>query len=241
MKTIHRLLLSVGGGLLIAIGALLYLRSAERKIHAQQKMTGVLVAKRYVPAGKRITADDVEERAIPEAYVQPMSLATLKGTPVHSRRGLTKGEQITRMNVYEEGALLGLAWVLAPGQTAVSLQLPPPHAVGGHLVPGDRVDVLCVLDRQPGWEEPAAFSIFSRVRVLAVNEKIVDAPAPSAHENSRREMPNETILVTLELPLDLAARLALAEEKGRITLALTSPLDLETHLAPLVNLRGLKR
>jgi pilus assembly protein CpaB len=143
--------------------------------------------------------------------------------------------------VYEEGTLLGLGWVLSPGETAVSTQLPLERAAGGHIVPGDRVDVVCVLDRQPGWEEPSAFALLTRARVLAVNDQIVDAPVAAPHENLKREMSNEAILVTLGLPLEQAARLALAEEKGRISLALTSPLDSGSHSAPMVHLRSFKR
>jgi pilus assembly protein CpaB len=239
MKTTHRILISIGGGALIAAGALLYLRRAEQKIHAQQKMTTVLVAKRFIPAGKPIKVDEVEERPIPEAYLQPLALSTLKGKAVRSRRGVAKGEQITRSNVYEEGTLLGLAWALSPGKTAVALQLPLDRAAGGHIGPGDHVDVLAVLDKQPGWDDPLAVPLFSRVRVLAINDKVLDASGAAAAE--RREMSNEGILVTLELSLEGAARLMLAEEKGHITLALTSPLDTEPHSASAAGLRSLKR
>jgi pilus assembly protein CpaB len=237
MKTGHRVLIAAGAGVLTALAAFFYLKGAEKKINAQQKMAPVLVARRFIPMGKTIKADDVEERQIPEAYLQPMVISSLKGGGVRARRGVIKGEQISRTNVYEEGAQLGLGWALGPGETAVSALFSPERAAGGHILPGDRVDVLCVLDRQPGWDEPAAFPLFARVRVLAVNDRIIDAPV----ENQKREVPNEAILVTLGLPLEWAARMALAEEKGRLALALTSPLDTGTHTASVATLRSLKR
>ncbi len=237
MKTSQKLMVCVGAGVLITMAVFLYLKETERKIHAQQKMGKALIARRYVAAGKIVNTDDVEERAVPEAYIQPMALNTLKGEPVRARRGLIKGEQITRTNVYEEGALLGLGWTLAVGETAVSTRLPVERAAGGHIQPGDRVDVLCALDRQPGWDEPAAFALLSRARVVAVNDKVLDAPA----ENTAREVSNETILVTLVLPLESAIRLALAEERGTISLALTSPLDTGPRAVNAVTLRSFKK
>jgi Flp pilus assembly protein CpaB len=170
-----------------------------------------------------------------------MALRTLKGVVVRARRGVIKGEQITRSNVQEEGAELGLSWALSATETAASVLLPPERAAGGHLEPGDRVDVIGVFDHQPGWDEASAVVLDTGVKILAVNDRVINSPSPQGGENMKREVSNEPILVTLSVPLHGAARMALAQEKGRVFLMLTSPLETGVHSAAAVALRSLKR
>ena len=92
-------------------------------------------------------------------------------------------------------------------------------AVGGHVLPGDWVSVLCC----PARGAPAV-DVVRRARVGAVQEKIWDpsgAPAsPSASLGS-----NEFFLVTLILTPEQSMRVVSFSERGRLSLALLSPID----------------
>src|SRR5687767_539338 len=61
----------------VFVGLWFHLARAERRLNARQAMTRVVVARRYVPQGKTVPADFVEEREIPVAYLQPTALRSV--------------------------------------------------------------------------------------------------------------------------------------------------------------------
>jgi pilus assembly protein CpaB len=174
----------------------------------------------------------VRIKPLTEAYREPLVLTAFTNA-LTSRVGILKGEQLTKSKVLDENTPLGLAWALAAGETAVALRLNAEQAVGGMINPGDRVNVLCTFDRQPGWEEAQTVEFLSRVRVLAVD-------GATTASSQRKDVSNEFVLVTLATTPQQSARIVLAGEKGRVSLALLSPLDARIAAAAPVGLRNFK-
>jgi pilus assembly protein CpaB len=200
-----------------------WLTHEETQRRAQQKMTTVLVAKKYIPGGKTLDEALLQETLVPAAYAQPSAIQSKSelldenGRPhFRARIGLLKGEQITTSKLHDDKSAAGLAWVLSPGQTAFSLRLPVEKAVGGLIQPGDWVHVINVTEK-------SAQMLFSPVRVIALQDRIIDA-APT-EKATIESSTNDTILVTIGVTPAQATAMAWAVERGRIALALTAPIN----------------
>jgi len=245
MKPSHKLIISVGAGLVLALGVWVYLKKQEAKIRSYYTMTTVITAKRYIAQGNAIKKSWVEKKQIPEAFLQPTALQSwselegLGGGPYKAQVGLLKGEQITKSKIYTKNALLGLAWSIPTGQAALSIQLPLSHAVAGLIQPGDWVNILCTLNQQPGVSESKTLHLFNRIRVLAIDNEIWQEGVGGVSKVNRKDMAKEALLITLGLSPREASLLALAQDRGHIRLTLTSPLERQFPKPFVVGLKNL--
>jgi len=231
MKPKMRLLLSLTGGLLLGVSIWVYLKRAESRLNAQVRMVSVLRARKFVPAGKPLALELIEESRVPEAYLEPNALCLVsdvrdsKGNFIYqARTSFVKGEQITKSRLVKTGAPFSLSWIVPPGQSAQTLRLSLEQAVGGHLQPGDDVDILCTLDSPSGGSGPHTIALFTGIRVLAVNDRMWEEGAINA-KNDLPSSDRDFILITVALPIVEETVLALGADKGRLCLALTSPLN----------------
>lgn len=224
----QKLVISVAVGAMTALLGWLFLQRAEKRIKNQFAMTTVLQARKYIKDGKRVDASVVEEVPIPTAYLPPMALQSKsdllnsQGEPIYKTRGgILKGEFLSKSRLMDGAAMRTLEWTLSPGQTAITLKLSPEQCVGAMIRPGDHVNVYGTLDQTQ--------MLFSRVLVLALDERLWDEAEAAATNNTDAGVVRESHLITLALSPDEAGRAVLAADKGRIVLALTSPLDTQIH------------
>jgi pilus assembly protein CpaB len=104
---------------------------------------------------------------------------------------------------------------------AISVRVNDVIGVAGFVVPGTRVDVLVTVDaKDVGCANPMTRTVVSRVEVLTAGTKY-------DQELSKDGEPIQTGVVTLAVVPEDAERIALAQNEGRITLALRNPLDVE--------------
>lgn len=221
MTPARRLALSGLLGAAVAVGAGRHLAGERRRLSMGQEMGEALVARRYIAAGRPVSADAVERRRVPRAYIEPGALQDEKeAAGGRARVALVKGEQVTRSKVELAGARPGLAWVVPPGYRALGLRLPTEHVASGHVNPGDRVDLLAVPRRERA--EPARVLV-RRARVLSVADRVWD-PAEAPVDASAATGAAESLLVSLQLTADDVARVAASAERDTLMLALASPL-----------------
>jgi pilus assembly protein CpaB len=242
-----KLFLSLFFGLLAAVLMYVYLQDQEMKIRNHYQMSTVLRAKKYLGEGKLVSFDSVEEVQMPDAYIPPTAISAktqLKNDQgdlfLYPRIGILKGEILTKSKLYEAASWRGLAWTLAPGQTAFSLRLGVEDAVAGFVQPGDWVHIFCTLNKTEAWPKDQTTLILKKVRVVGVNDSFWDPTSFSTAGKERKEKTTDSVLVTLSLTSMEAARVALATQKGRVHLALTSPMDQEDPPdvgAELINLK----
>src|SRR4051794_38992738 len=100
----------------VGAGVWLHLGAERKELAAGIEMGEVLVARKYIAAGKPVTNDLLQPRAVPRAYVEPGALIGEKelGSGGRSRVALMKGEQVTRTKIELAGSRPGLAWVVPP-------------------------------------------------------------------------------------------------------------------------------
>jgi pilus assembly protein CpaB len=91
--------------------------------------------------------------------------------------------------------------------------------VAGFLMPGNRVDVVVILDKGEFDKDPLAKVLFQNLKVLGTGQKL---------ENRPGDKPQVVPTVTLEVTPAEGERLALASQEGRISLILRGHGDPQT-------------
>jgi pilus assembly protein CpaB len=132
-----------------------YIESRETELQSDYgKQTPVVVAK-----------EDIKElEIIDDRKVQLMNIPSKFQMPGHFKRvedlyntiaavPIKKGEQITAPRVTYPGAQSGLSRQISIGKRAMSIQVTEGQAVSRLLKPGDRVDVLALVDYAAGKKE----------------------------------------------------------------------------------------
>lgn len=114
---------------------------------------------------------------------------------------------------------------LAPGQIAVSVDLPDPSRVGGFVRPGSQVRVFRVT------EADAATVVLGRAQVIATGSRTVASaaspprPVPDDEPSAAAAAPPDSV-VTLALRPDDARRVLSCAASGQLALGLLPPAHL---------------
>lgn len=190
----------------------------------------VLVAKKSLAVGEKITEKDVRWQAWPEDNIfkgmirkdqqEDEKKLSVYDTPL--RRNIENGEPITTAAIIADlkGGNSFLAASIAPGMRAMAISVKPDSSVGGFISPGDYVDVVLSYapnissELQPYSEgmiqRYASQTVLSNIKVLAVDQE--------AKDEEREAKVAKT--VTLELTKQGTEILALATNMGDISLSL---------------------
>lgn len=207
----------------------LYLSKVSESVQ-ETKTAEVVVARKSLQANALITRDAVEKKKLPVACVHPHAARSLDDVVGKiAREPLVAGEQILLDRVVKQGeAKKGFSYAVPPGKRAVSVSVDEVTAVGWHIQPGDHVDVLGTLEIPVAGGETKSFAVVAiqDAEVLAVGKNI------QAVSERGKDTKIEVKTVTLAVSLDEAKALVLADEKGKIRLALRSPLDRGKAVSP---------
>jgi pilus assembly protein CpaB len=129
-------------------------------------------------------------------------------------KALAPDEVITRENTREP--IPGMAGKLSPNQRAMTVKVDEASGVAGFLIPGNRVDVVVVVDKGAYHKDPIAKLLFQNLKVLGTGQKL---------ENRPGDKPQIVPTVTLEVTPAQGERLALAAQEGRISLVVRGQGD----------------
>jgi pilus assembly protein CpaB len=200
----------------------------------------VLVAKRELPMGQYLSAEDLEWQAWPEkapvdAFLvkskAPDALEKSVGAVV--RVAMAVGEPLVPAKIVQPGEQGFMAAVLAPGMRAVSLQISPETAAGGFILPNDRVDVLMTrVVEKDGNKTVYSERVLANVRVLAI-----DAVYGAPQEGQGQVLVGTR--ATLELSENDTRLLQTAHKAGEVSLSLRSVADLRDKTGSLREDRAL--
>ncbi|MDR6523565.1 MULTISPECIES: Flp pilus assembly protein CpaB [Variovorax] len=197
--------------------------SAPAAKAAQSQTFAVVVAAKPLPAGQAIPADAlrVEQLTINPAGAFQDTAPLAGRVPV-----MDLGEGTPLL----EGQLVsGLALRVADGERAVAIKADEAMGVGNKVQPGDFVDVFLMLKSDiKDIDRSQARLLLSRTRVLAYGNASVDGLASKTDKNAaaqaQRAEPARTAV--LAVPVEDINRLTLAENSGRLVLALRNPTDM---------------
>ncbi|AWV00437.1 Flp pilus assembly protein CpaB [Burkholderia sp. JP2-270] len=220
-------------GLLIAIAVLLgiYAWMLGRKPAAITPVTStvamqsvpVVVATRPLPAGQPIPADALkvqQSTAAPQgAFADPLPLV-----------GRVPAADIPAQAPVVASALsAGLAEQIEPGERAVAIKVDETNAVGNRVRPGNYVDVFVNLKRDGVGAAMGGMSaaeiantqarlLMSKIRVLSFGDATTERDSSNGSVVGMRT-------AVLAVPTAQVDALTLAEQSGRLVLALRNPRD----------------
>jgi pilus assembly protein CpaB len=205
-------------GILAAVAASSYLSTQMAAIEARGKGKTVklIVAKRELKRGDRISADTVAVRDIPVEYAQSSGIAPdtfdrVEGQPlaypVHAGEmilwGVLEGKKVPTFSARVEA-----------GHRAMTVSVDEINSISGLLEPGDLIDLLVTIDQKG---KRLTLPLLQKVQVMATGQRVVDSP----REGERRHYST----VTIDIAPAQAQQVILARDAGKITALLRNPED----------------
>jgi pilus assembly protein CpaB len=212
----HRVLIAFG---IAWLSALILSWWVYRTSTAPQSRTVVRIvaAAKDLSVGKRIEAPDlkliaIDPKDLPKGAFQKTADVLDRAVAV----SMTASEPVLNTKLSGKGSGEGLTALIEPGMRAVSVQVNERSAVSGFIQPGTRVDVLFTRVFSNG--DAATTTILQNVKVIAYGRQLDPAAKPDPRD------PRPTV-ATLLVSQDQAEKLVLAEQRGKIQLALRNTLD----------------
>jgi len=233
-------IISLGASALLGIGALVVARNmgptkAPAAVPQIARLTAgvpVVIARQNLAYGAKLDASALTLVNLPAgdvpagAYSSIAAAVGQPGSPAVAIAPMAAHEVVLPTKVSGPGARASLSAGIADGMRAYTIRVSDTSGVGGHALPGDRVDVVLTRDMSTDHavRRMAAFVLIQNARVLGVDLNL--------DQTSTRSVEPRT--ATLEVTPQDAEKLALAPETGTLTLALRRNGSAEITSAPAV-------
>jgi pilus assembly protein CpaB len=211
------LLFAIASAMLASYMALGWLKRQAAVQPPKAKTTIVVVAKIALDPTKLLSAEELKTEVWHQEKPPPGSFNNLEQVVGRvTATSIPPGDLITENKLAPKGTTLGITALLSPNQRAMTVKVDEASGVAGFLAPGNRVDVVVVVDKGKYNKDPLAKLIFQNLKVLGTGQKL---------ENSPGDKPQIVPTVTLEVTPDEGERLALAAQEGRISLVVRGQGD----------------
>ena len=226
-------IVSLGASALLGVGALVVAKTmlpagsvGQGKVAAAAPLTNlvpVVAAKADIPFGVKLAAKDLMIIKLPKDAVPDGTYSTIdavtaldNGGPVTLAR-ISAREPLLPAKLSGGGTKANVAAVIGEGMRAYTIKVTDVSGGGGHVTPGDRVDVLVAMEPSDevkvegvGGKGAVSGAVLQNVKVLGMD--LIADPA-----NVDKFIPKTA---TLEVSLEDAAKLAVAAQVGELSLAL---------------------
>lgn len=224
----------------------------------------VMVAKTDIKEMDTITEKSLEYKEIPKRFLEPAAVSVDPREKDDQARSkdlmkfagsiaivpIRKGEQVTLSKITEPSVRTGLSPQIAQARRGVTIRVNDSTGVAKLVKPGDRVDVIAVIDLQQGWENKFARTLFQDLAVLAVGKHVTNNPArtietdPMTGKERVRTLAEDVTFstVTLEVDANQAQTLAFLDSNPReavLVLTLRHNDDAERVSLPPITYRDL--
>jgi pilus assembly protein CpaB len=230
--------ISLGASTFLGIGALLIARlwipghgphpSSAQAAAPHVETVPVVVAAKAIPWGAKLNADylkvdQLPDTAVPQGAFHSVSqVLNQDGGPPVALTAMSPKEAVLSNKISGPGERMTLAALVGDGMRAYTIAVSASSAGGGHIMPGDRVDVLYArelptpTDYKPAWTGKLIGTslLIQDVRVLGMD----------LNANPTSTEPAVPSTATLEVSVEDAERLSLAVQGGgALSLALRRP------------------
>lgn len=217
-RTVLVLAAALGIGMLAALGAQSYLakRMAEIEARGRGATINVVVAKRELRRGDRLSEETVAVRPVPVDFahsqaILPESFERVAGQAL--AYPLKPGEMLL-WGLIEGKKVPTFSSRVTEGRRAITVPVDEINSISGLLEPGDLVDLVLTLDQRG---KKYSFVMQQKVPVLATGQRSLDDPK----SGERRQYST----VTLDTTPDEARNIIRAREAGKLTALLRNPGD----------------
>jgi pilus assembly protein CpaB len=221
-------IVSLGASAVLGLAALVVAKavlpsgsSTQAKTKAPPPISGVpvVVAKAPLKFGDKLDATKIQILTIPSNAVPDGAFRTTQqvlsqdgGGPPVVLTAIAAREPLLPAKLSGPGARASVAAEIKDGMRAYTIKVSDVTGVGGHALPGDRVDVVLMRDLS---FDPAKHSYVSDVVIQDVRVLGVDL---NADPNSNKPATPNT--ATLEVDIADAQKLAVAGDLGKLSLLL---------------------
>lgn len=225
-------IVSLGASALLGVGALVVAKtmlpdpSGQGRAAAAAPATNlvpVVAAKADIPFGVKLAAKDLMILKLPRDAVPDGTYSTIdavtaldNGGPVTLAR-LSAREPLLPAKLSGGGTKANVAAVIGEGMRAYTIKVTDVSGGGGHVTPGDRVDVLVAMQPTEGVQVEGAGSKGAVSGAVLQNIKVLGMDLIADPANVDKFIPKTA---TLEVSLEDAAKLAVAAQVGELSLAL---------------------
>jgi pilus assembly protein CpaB len=214
---------------------LLYLRRFEREKSGGEPIR-VLVAKKNIDRGKPLAEDMLAVREVPVAYVEDRAV---KASEQEKVLGLRMGNALLAQQtlMWTDLAIArdedrDLSSLVMPGYRAVYIRAVRQDDGSTLIRPGDYVDVIATLPQGSESEASrASVVLLQKVLVLANGSSTSADFDPAEEEERRARSASRDQGLTLSLNLQEAQLIALAEQRGQLSVLLRNIDDQRTFEA----------
>lgn len=230
MKGIWTTTLMIGGALAAGGGAAYFakgyinseMRAEREQLRSQYQLVNVVVAKADLAPGAILSSQTVALREVPKTFLHADTVRSDQWGDIAGRvlsRAVRSGETILSSHL-AQGVGAGFSAQLPEGMRALTFPVDEEASIAGMLAPGDRIDLLFTTAAS---NDSVTVPLLFAVPVIATglrtqsNEHALPARLQSG--------PFRTITVAVT-PAD-AAKITLAQEAGKISVALRQPNDQE--------------
>jgi pilus assembly protein CpaB len=225
MNRQKRTFIVIGVSLLVAAAGTFFMFRAIQRMPARQvemPTAKVVVAAEAIPVGTLLEERHLRTIAWPARNPVTGGVANPKelvGRGVIAPIGVNEPVTLTKVAGADAGG--GLPPIIPSGMRAISVRVNEVIGVAGFVVPGTRVDIVVTLGKQrdEGQDQTMTRTVVSNVQVLTAGTKFDQEAA------RKDKKPVQTSVVTLMVTPEDAEKIALAQNEGKLTLALRNPLD----------------
>ena len=225
------LVISLIASTVLGAGALLVARvwmpghSAHAAVAAGPAMATVPVVTAAIPIpyGAKLEAKYLTVSRFPASAVPPGAFSSVTqilfepgGSPI-ALTPMAVREPVLPTKLSGPGGRFSLAQVIGPGMRAYTIGVNETSGGGGHVMPGDRVDVVLTRDLAAA---PGPDSINGRRMVSSVVAEDLRVLGMDLNSNPASDQPAVARTATLEVTAQDAVKLALAAQAGTLSLAL---------------------
>jgi pilus assembly protein CpaB len=194
----------------------------------------VVVANADFAWGTKLTSEMVQIQEFPSGVVPEghfSSVDAVKDRIVMV--DIKRNELLLESKLAPVGATTGgVAAVTDVNKRAMSVKVDDVIGVAGFIKPADRVDVMVTIEPENGKQgSTMAKVILENVKVLAAGTQM--------ERKGKDEEPKQVQVITVEVDVEEAEKLALASNQGRLRLALRNPLNTEHVLTKGANVGAL--
>ncbi len=225
----------------IVVAGMVYAYLRDVATAKQKDLRPVVVVAQNVAPKTILTKEMLKQENVPSIYVQPGAIDKINtAVGVMVKEQLMAGEQVVKHRLLLDTKGDGLAFQLPPGMRAYTVGVNETSGGAGFIRPGDKVDVLATYDKSITGEYTSHL-VLQDITVLALNRSDVQ-PAPVAAGDAKgpakssAATDNKLTSVTLAITPEDAAKMALAEDRGRIRLALR---PFATEAMPIMPVRAM--
>ncbi|MBL8553640.1 MAG: Flp pilus assembly protein CpaB [Phenylobacterium sp.] len=218
---------SLGASAVLGLGALFVAKIAlpnaasAKSVAPRLEQTGqpIVVASRAIKYGEKLEAGMLAVIKVPQNAVPTGSFATVDqalqadhGAPPVALTPIAQREALLPTKLSGPGARPTVAAELEEGKRAYAVKVDDATGVGGHALPGDRVDVVLMRDLTPDGptRNYISYVVVQNARVLGID----------LNADPTSDKPASPNTATIEVSVEDSQKLSIAATLGTLSLAL---------------------